>query len=115
MTAAEGIKEIDEAQWTKDDFGCLNLFVHDENDEVVHCWLTMRPVYCDRGHMQLNISGNLNLDGHDSFPRFFFSFQEADQHTRTFLKWRLWKHRIYPHEFGPVAELAYASVLRTEI
>ena len=38
-----------------------------------------------------------NLDDADSFPRFFFSFREADEHTRTFLKWRLWKERTHPH------------------
>jgi hypothetical protein len=54
----------------------------------VHAWLALRPVYCDRGQIQLGIDGPLNLDAADSFPRFFFSFKEADEHTRTFLKWR---------------------------
>lgn len=97
MDARSGIVEIDAAVWTKDEYGCLNLFAHDADDEQVHCWLSLRPTYCDRGHIQLNIDGNLNLDFADSFPRFFFSFTEADQHTRTFLKWRLWKHRVHPH------------------
>jgi hypothetical protein len=63
----------------------------------VHAWLALRPVYCDRGHIQLCIDGPLYLDHADSFPRYFFSFEEADAHTRTFLKWRLWKERSFPH------------------
>jgi hypothetical protein len=42
--------------------------------------LSLRPVYCDRGHIQLCIDGPLDLDACDSFPRFFFSFREADEH-----------------------------------
>lgn len=93
----EGLYEISEAKWTKDEWGVLNLVVHDRHGDEIHCYLSLRPHYCDRGHIQLNIDGPLDLDGSDSFPRFFFSFKEADEHTRTFLKWRLWKHRIYPH------------------
>ena len=93
----EGISEIDSAQWTKDEFGWLNLRVHDRKGQPVDCALSLRPNYCDRGHIQLNIDGDLDLDGCDRFPRFFFSFKEADEHTRTFLKWRLWKHRTHPH------------------
>lgn len=63
----------------------------------VTCYLSLRPHYCDRGHIQLFIDGDLSIDGADSFPRYFFSFKEADEHTRTFLKWRLWQHRIHPH------------------
>jgi len=98
MIKDEGVKEIDEAKWIKDETNILNLYVHDAVGDQVHSWLSLRPNYCDRGHIQLVIYGNLNLDGGDSFPRFFFSFDEADNHTRTFLKWRLWKHRIHPHE-----------------
>lgn len=39
----------------------------------------------------------LDIDWADSFPRYFYSFEEADQHTRSFLKWRIWKHRDTPH------------------
>lgn len=97
MTREEGLRQIDEAVWVRDDFGCLNLVVRDEDDHVVHAFLSMRPPYCDRGHIQLNIDGSLNLDAADRFPRYFFSFEEADAHTRTFLKWRLWKERVWPH------------------
>ena len=94
---ARGVAEIDDAKWEKDQYGWLHLLVHDSDGGEVHSYLSLRPNYCDRGHIQLQIDGNLNLDGADSFPRFFFSFREADEHTRTFLKWRLWKHRIHPH------------------
>lgn len=94
----EGIKQIDEAKWVKDDWGALNLYVSQPNGTMAHCFLTLRPEYCDRGHIQLMIDAvGMGIDGADSFPRFFFSFEEADHHTRTFLKWRIWKHRVYPH------------------
>lgn len=90
-------QEIDKAKWTKNEYGWLNMLVHNAEGRPVYASLSLRPVYCDRGHIQLLIDGPLNLDGADSFPRFFFSFKEADEHTRTFLKWRLWKHRIHDH------------------
>jgi hypothetical protein len=94
----EGIRQIETAQWKRDEYGTLNLHVQNELGQDVHAWLALRPVYCDRGHIQLCIDGPLNIDFADSFPRFFFSFREADEHTRMFLKWRLWKERIFPHE-----------------
>ena len=83
----------------KDDkFSCLDLHVTHEKGTDVHCQLSLRPSYCDRGHIQLLIDGDyIGLDYADSFPRFFFSFEEADKHTREFLKWRLWKHRTYDY------------------
>ena len=97
MNKEEGLKEIDEAQWMLDEWNCKNLYVHTEEGHKVHAWLSLRPEYCDRGHIQLIIDGPCGLDGADSFPRFFFSFEEADKHTRTFLKWRFWKERVHPH------------------
>ena len=96
MDRQEGIRQIDEAQWKDDHDGCLGLHVSTSEGLPVHAWLTLRPVYCDRGHIQLNIDGPLDLDRADSFPRYFFSFNEADWHTRTFLKWRLWQKRMTP-------------------
>jgi hypothetical protein len=98
MTAQEGIKEIDTAEWVKDEWDYLLLTVHDANGRDVVAMLSLRPHYCDRGHIQLNIEGHLDLDSADSFPRFFFSFEEANLHVRTFLKWRLWKHRTHAHK-----------------
>ena len=95
MTREEGIKEINEANWIKDEHGILNLFVETEEGRAVHAWLHMRPTYCDRGHIQLVVDGPLNIDYADSFPRFFFSEEEAKEHTRCFLLWRLWKYRVH--------------------
>lgn len=97
-TQAEGLQEIDAAPWEPDAYGCLNLIVHNERGREVRAFLSLRPNYCDRGHIQLMIDGDLDLDRQDSFPRFFFSTEEAKTHTKLFLKWRLWKHRCFPHE-----------------
>jgi len=96
VTRDEGIRQIDDAQWEPDEVHCLNLHVTDQKGRPVHAWLSLRPHYCDRGHVQLLIDGHLELDYADSFPRYFFSFNEADEHTRTFLKWRIWKERTHP-------------------
>jgi len=98
LTKDEGLKQIDETPWVKDEFNTLFLCLTHPDGRPVHAWLTMRPPYCDRGHIQLNIDGPLELDRADSFPRYFFSFEEADLHARTFLKWRLWKERAIPYE-----------------
>jgi hypothetical protein len=98
MTEEQGIQQIDEAQWERDAFNTLFLKVKTRHDRPVEAWLIMRPPYCDRGHIQLNIDGVEGLDAADRFPRHFFSFKEADAHTRMFLKWRLWKVRTYSHD-----------------
>lgn len=99
MNSYDGIKEIDAAQWIKSvaAFDCLDLIVHDEADRKIYVWMQLRPPYCDRGHVQVNIEGVRDLDDADMFPRYFFSFEEADKHMRAFLKWRLWKYRTHPH------------------
>ena len=108
MDREQGLKQINEAQWKMDGAGCLNLYVNDKEGQTVYAWLTRRPHYCDRGHIQLNIDAMLGLDSADSFPRYFFSFEEADRHTRAFLKWRLWKERTHSEgeissAFRPIA------------
>lgn len=85
---------IDQAEWLVDDTGTLNLYVSDLENRPVHCWLTERNYYCDRGHIQLMVDGHLDIDEADSFPRYFFSFEEADKHVRTFLKWRIASYRV---------------------
>jgi hypothetical protein len=100
MLRETGIAQIDAAVWTEDKYGTLNLIVNDSDCNPVHSYLCLRPPYCDRGHIQLHVEGNLGLDNADRFPRYFFSFEEADNHTRTFLKWRLWKHRVHPYAPG---------------
>lgn len=100
MTASKeaAIKEIDEARWILGGYRELNLLInHPHHSIKVHAWLELRPAYCDRGHIKLNIDGIGDLDEQDGFPRYFFSFAEADAHVRTFLKWRLWEHRTHPH------------------
>lgn len=92
-----GVHIIDRAEWARDSWGCLILSVRNNRDLPVYATLSLRQPYCDRGHIQLLISGITDLDYADSFPRFFFSFGEADHHTRTFLKWRLFAYRVYPH------------------
>jgi hypothetical protein len=74
MTREEGIRQIDGAPWAKGEDGELNLTVEDAHGHPVHAWLQLRPVYCDRGHVQLNIDmqgqfGEPVLDRHDSFPK----------------------------------------------
>jgi hypothetical protein len=98
MTRDEGIRQIDTAEWLKDEYNTLHLKVEDQHGRPITAWLTLRPYYCDRGHIQLLIDGPLGLDAADSFPRYFFSFAEADMHTRTFLRWRMWKERLHSLE-----------------
>ena len=93
LSLNQALRLIDEACWTEDEFGCLNIYVSTLNGEMVHCYLTERPPYCDRGHIQLNIDGDVSLDQQDMFPRYFFTYQEADVHCRAFLRWRLCKIR----------------------
>lgn len=97
MTREEGLRQIEQAQWKRDEYDTLNLWVQDKQGTWIHAFLSLRPCYCDRGHIQLTIEGplNLNLDEADRFPRYFFTFAEADKHTRAFLKWRLWKERSF--------------------
>lgn len=97
-TREAGLLEIATAEWVPDAWGCLGLRVHNERGREVHAFLSLRPHYCDRGHIQLLIDGDIDLDSHDSFPRFFFSTEEAKTHTILFLKWRLWKERTFEHK-----------------
>lgn len=90
-------KDIDAALWYKDAYGYYNMYVKDKQGNAVHAWLAMRPHYCDRGHIMFCLEG-VDIDHADSFPRYFFSFEEADAHVRTFLKWRLFKHRTHAHK-----------------
>lgn len=99
QTREQGLREIETTEWEYDPrhAGSFNFRVHNETGHEIWAWLTLRPHYCDRGHIQLMIEGIRGLDGNDSFPRFFFSMREAKTHTILFLKWRLWKERVHPH------------------
>jgi hypothetical protein len=103
MTREEGLRQIENAKWVRDQYDWWSLRVQDEEGRWVEAQLSLRPHYCDRGHIQLLVDGPLELDGADSFPRFFFSTQEADHHVRCFLKWRLWKERTYEHTLTGLA------------
>ena len=103
ITREEGLKQITEAKWEKDEYGCLWLRgIQNQRGHPVTPWLMLRPVYCDRGHIQFCIDEGIETDGADCFPRYFFSFAEADLHVRTFLMWRLWKYHVNPHILEPV-------------
>ena len=101
MDKEAGLKQIEDAEWLLDPHGSLNLYVFDQEGRKVHSWLAPRPPYCGRGHIQLFVDGYLGIDVADSFPRFFFSFEEADKHTRNFLRWRIWQTSATPHPFFP--------------
>jgi hypothetical protein len=61
---------------------------------MIEALMQMRPPYCDRGHVMIKVFGpQLSIDHQDGFPRYFFSFAEADWHARLFLRWRLWQDR----------------------
>jgi len=98
-------EEIDALQWEARD-GVLNLMVQDiKSGTRLHIWLSDRPHYCDRGHIQANIDtvrlgadcsneyGMSLLDSSDAFPRYFHSVDRALNEAMDFLHWRLYKHR----------------------
>ncbi len=71
-------------------------FPHEINgmiDGKMVAWITMRPVYCDRGHWQLNIDLPLGLDHQDGFPRYYMTLETAKKETELFLNWRINKVR----------------------
>lgn len=109
MEKVEGIKQILNQRWWVDEYNTWNLVVKDKNNRDVKCYVSLRPNYCDRGHIQLIIVGPLNLDHADTFPRYFFSAMEVNNHVRLFLLWRLWEVRNYPHN---LSELENCKSLR---
>jgi hypothetical protein len=81
--------------WTRDEYDIWNLnFAW--HPYTIHAWITKRPVYCDRGHWQLNIifaheDGIPVLDHQDGFPRYFMDFEVAKEECEKFLNWRILK------------------------
>lgn len=69
--------------------------------KVIHAFITARPIYCDRGHWMFNVDGPLNLDGADSFPRYYMSLERALEEAEAFLRWRLLKRTATPN-FPPL-------------
>jgi|SRR5882672_10302908 len=54
--------------------------------------LEKRPHYCDRGHFWVKCFLR-GLDEADMFPRYYMNEETAQQETKKFLRWRLWKQR----------------------
>lgn len=108
MTTKEDLrKEIENEPWIRGEYGEYNLTIHGPLGRPIRAWITRRPDYCDRGHVQLQIDG-VQIDGADGFPRYFFSFDEADKHCRAFLKWRLLQMpRRKPADVWPSTPLIY--------
>jgi hypothetical protein len=48
-----------------------------------------RPSYCDRGHFIANVFGVADIDGADSFPRYFMDLERAKLEMAEWLEWRL--------------------------
>jgi len=61
-------------------------------------WMMPRPLYCDRGHWQVN-SELPDIDAQDSFPRYYMSETTARNETIAWLNWRLWR-------ISPLAHIA---------
>lgn len=78
------------SEWTgPDQFGCLNLL-----DGNAHVWIERRPAYCDRGHFCAKVEGIPDIDGADSFPRYFMDLERAKSEMREWLAWRLRKESV---------------------
>lgn len=63
----------------------------------VHAWITPRPLYCDRGHWQFNVNGPFDLDGADSFPRYFMHLDDAIREAEAWMRWRIAKQTQTPN------------------
>lgn len=97
MDRQEGLRQIQNNEWKFDEWGALIMQVNGPDGEV-RAWIAPRPNYCDRGHFHLMLDGHIEIDEQDKFPRYFFTLNEAKQHARWFLAWKLWKHKELEHE-----------------
>jgi len=68
-----------------------------DGDGNMLCYITTRPVYCDRGHYlgQMNTG---ELDHQDMWPNYYMSLIRAKNEMEDFLKWRLCKIRCIEEE-----------------
>jgi hypothetical protein len=72
--------------WTIDSYGCHWIY-------GAHCaiWMAPRPAYCDRGrwlaHVEVN-SRDLNVDGQDMWPRYYFDLDRAKAEVEAWLRKR---------------------------
>lgn len=76
-------------------FGVKHMLDKDEgviqiDTEGVKCWISKRPLYCDRGMYMLNITNLPNtfgvVDGADYFPRYFFKLGNLFDELNEWLK-----------------------------
>ncbi len=81
--------------WHVDGSGCLAIHLLTPTGERVHAWIARRPVYCDRGHWQFMVEGLHDIDGADSFPRYFVDLNAAVEEAERFLRWRIWRASNY--------------------
>lgn len=54
-------------------------------------WVEKRPDYCDRGRVSVNVTSfhySLHIDGHDSFPRYYFSLKNMFEEMEAWMKAR---------------------------
>lgn len=104
-----GMDYIDTAPWEEDEKGKFNLYVQNEDSKTVHCEIALKDEFFDRGPIELTIYGISNVKKSPNIQQYFFSFQEASNWCRMFLKWRLWKtptknigfYKFYEEEVVP--------------
>jgi hypothetical protein len=71
-----------------EEFACTEVLI----SGCIVATLETRPHYCDRGHYSIKCYLP-DIDGADSFPRYYMSKEVAKAETESFLKWRIWKIR----------------------
>jgi hypothetical protein len=54
-----------------------------------------RPGYCDRGHYIAKVFGIPDIDGADSFPRYYMQLHRAFAELYEWLVWRTRKERVH--------------------
>jgi hypothetical protein len=76
--------------WFTDKFGVENLKVpFPGRKSIIWAFISRRPVYCDRGHYQLNIEASFGLDDADRFPRYYMGLEVAKNEAIAFIQWRV--------------------------
>lgn len=78
--------------WVTDCYGTLNLHFTGPDGQDVWAWIAARPAYCDRGHWEFNVMNGIpDLDGMDSFPRYYMHLETAIKEATDWIFWRLYK------------------------
>jgi hypothetical protein len=55
ISRQEGLRQINDNAWQKDEYGALNQYVHAPDERLVHAFLLLRPHCCDRGQTLIGI------------------------------------------------------------